>query len=543
MGASSYPDLFNDVFGPVMQPGSSSHTAGPCRMGVLARRLLGEEPAGIRVRLDPQGSFAGTFGLMAEDSAMIAGALGLLPDDPRLFDAAELARNAGVSTEFVFAPIPETDHPNAMAFHLAGRSGKQVVLTGDSIGGGMVETRTIDGFELRFRGDGHLVLVFDPDGDLPPGAVRDLAASLGGLTRQGRAGVPGRSGLHWFHCAEPPDPGMMTRLAGGRRADIIAPILPVLDRPDRRPPLFTDMAGWRRAAAERGEPLWRTVAAYEAASSGWPFARVWERMQSLASVMGRQARAVYDEDIRVPVSPFKTDLAAQWSAHRDSGRRLTDDLTARIIQWSCGAGSGVPGVPTVPGPMGSGGGYLYAALDAVRELRGWSGDRLVRGLFVAGGVALVAFFRTEPTGETIGCTGECGICGAMAAAALADMAGGDPGQVEAAASLSLQSATGLPCDPIPGGQGQPCKSRIITAACMAPVFADLALAGHQAVLPLDEAIDVADAVGRGLPSALRCTAEGGAAAAPAARARAKAFRDWFSRERAAGRKRPPGNLI
>ena len=187
---------------------------------------------------------------------------------------------------------------------------------------------------------------------------------------------------------------------------------------------------------------------------GWSFARVWERMQSLAAAMGRQARAVYDEDVRVPVSPFKTDLAAQWSAHRDSGRRLTDDLTARIIQWSYGAGSGVPGVPTVPGPMGGGGGYLYAAPGCGAGVPGAGrGDRLVRGLFVAGGVALVAFFRTEPTGETIGCTGECGICGAMAAAALADMAGGDPGQVEAAASLSLQSAIGLPCDPIPGGPG------------------------------------------------------------------------------------------
>ena len=49
---------------------------------------------------------------------------------------------------------------------------------------------------------------------------------------------------------------MVARLAGGRRADIIAPILPVLDRPDRRPPLFTDMAGWRRGGrGTRGAAL------------------------------------------------------------------------------------------------------------------------------------------------------------------------------------------------------------------------------------------------------------------------------------------------
>ena len=41
-GVATYPEFFNDVFGPVMQPGSSSHTAGPCRLGYLAGCLLGE---------------------------------------------------------------------------------------------------------------------------------------------------------------------------------------------------------------------------------------------------------------------------------------------------------------------------------------------------------------------------------------------------------------------------------------------------------------------------------------------------------------------
>ncbi len=77
MPIPSYPEFFNDVFGPIMQPGSSSHTAGPCRIGFLARSLLGEELRAIHVLLDANGSFAGTFGIMAEDRAMVAGALGL----------------------------------------------------------------------------------------------------------------------------------------------------------------------------------------------------------------------------------------------------------------------------------------------------------------------------------------------------------------------------------------------------------------------------------------------------------------------------------
>ena len=155
----------------------------------------------------------------------------------------------------------------------------------------------------------------------------------------------------------------------------------------------------------------------------------------------------------------------------------------------------------------------------------------------------MAFFRTQPTGECLGCTGECGINGAMAAAGLAQMAGGEPDRVEAAASLALQGAMGWPCDPIPGGFGQPCRSRIMTAVCMAPVFADMALAGHPAVLSLDEALDTADRIGRALPPELLCTSKGGAAMAPSARDRAAAFRKWFMESRKQGQKIPPGNLI
>ena len=47
-----YPEFFNDVFGPIMQPGSSSHTAGPCRFGYLAGSLLGERPVRVHILLD-----------------------------------------------------------------------------------------------------------------------------------------------------------------------------------------------------------------------------------------------------------------------------------------------------------------------------------------------------------------------------------------------------------------------------------------------------------------------------------------------------------
>ena len=187
MPIPSYPEFFNDVFGPIMQPGSSSHTAGPCRIGYLARSLLGEELRAIHVLLDANGSFAGTFGIMAEDRAMVAGALGFLPDDERLFDAFALADQAGIAYRFEFGALTESQHPNAVKFTLTGASGRSVTLVADSTGGGMIETRVVDGYPLRTQGDAHVLLVFDPNPvpTLPIAAFVTAVSGLPGLVEVG----------------------------------------------------------------------------------------------------------------------------------------------------------------------------------------------------------------------------------------------------------------------------------------------------------------------------------------------------------------------
>lgn len=544
MGASEYPDLFNDVFGPVMQPGSSSHTAGPCRLGRLAADLLGEPPVRIDVVLVEHGSFAGTFGVMAEDRAMVAGALGMAPDDARLFRSFELAAERGVEISFGFAHIAASDHPNAAEFVLTGGDGRRRALVGDSTGGGMVETVTVDGFPLRTIGDGYVVLVFDEDERLDGGAAERLAAGVSALVAVHEVRMEGRGRLVALQVAEEPDldSGELRLVRdGGAAVALLRPVLPVVRRPDRPPPPFRTMVEWRTFAESRALDPATAVLAYEVAFTGWSRERVLEELRRIAAVMHRQTRAAYGEGLEVPTSPFKPDFTAPWAARQAAPGRLTDPLVADTVRWAYGAGAGIPGVETVPGPMGSGGGYVYAALSAVRDHRGLSAEDLLRGLLVAGGVGLLAFLRTEPTGERLGCTGEGGICGAMAAAGIVAMAGGDARQVESAASLTLQAFTGMPCDPIPGGKCQPCRSRLLATTCMAHVFADVALAGHDAVLPFDEALAVADAVGRGLPPGLLCTGEGGACATSTGRRLRAEYERWLAET--APRDRPPGNLI
>jgi|GEM_PF-363025 len=545
MTVAPYPEFFNDVFGPVMQPGSSSHTAGPCRLGYLAGCLLGEPVAKVRVELDPEGSFAGTFGIMAEDRAMVAGVLGYLPDDARLFRSFELAEDAGMAVEFAFVSIAESRHPNAVKFVLTGRSGLMVDLVGDSTGGGMVETVTLDGFPYRTLGDAYVLLVQDPGEALSSESIEPLRAELPEVLDAQTLRVAGRGALHAYAVPVEPDLAVLRDLlddgAAVLRLALLRPVLPVVSQPERKPQLFDTMTRWREVAAEAQVPLWEAAVQYETDASGWPRAWVVDRMRDLARVMRRQTRAVYEEDVDVIDTEFKPDFAGRWMKHAETTARVTDGVTAQTIKYAYGAGAGIPGVENVPGPMGGGAGYIHAALSAVMEARGLSDDDLLRGLFVAAGVGAIAYARTAPTGEVLGCTGESGVCGAMAAAAIAEMVGGSPEAVENAASLALQAFMGLPCDPMPGGLSQPCRSRIMAATCMAHVFADLALAGHEAVLPLHEALDVADSIGRALPTELLCTSEGGCCAAPAAQARRAEYRRWFDESRPEDR--PPGNLI
>ena len=114
MTTELYPDFFNDVFGPVMQAGSSSHLGGPSRLGQLTNHLLGEDPVRVEVVMDAEGSFASTFGSMSEDEGMATGAMNIPLDHPRRNFWKDIAAERGVEVVFTKGVMKESDHINAM---------------------------------------------------------------------------------------------------------------------------------------------------------------------------------------------------------------------------------------------------------------------------------------------------------------------------------------------------------------------------------------------------------------------------------------------
>lgn len=156
-------------------------------------------------------------------------------------------------------------------------------------------------------------------------------------------------------------------------------------------------------------------------------------------------------------------------------------------------------------------------------------EQIIQALYVAAGFGEVLALRASISGAEGGCQAEIGSASAMAAAALAVLRGGSPKMAANACALALKSVMGLVCDPVAGLVEVPCVKRNVMGAMNAITAAEMALAGIESKIPVDEVIDTMGAVGRQLPTSLRETGEGGLAASPTGRAQAKAF---FERESA-----------
>jgi L-serine dehydratase len=161
-----------DVLGPVMIGPSSSHTAGAVRIGQTARRLLGEKP--VQAELGLSGSFAATGKGHGTDRALVAGLLGMEPDDERIPHSFEVAQEEGLSFAFSNVEVPE-GHPNTAVIRLIGESGKELNLQGASVGGGRIRITQVDGIAVNFSGEQNTLIVHNVDA---PGHVAEVTTAL-----------------------------------------------------------------------------------------------------------------------------------------------------------------------------------------------------------------------------------------------------------------------------------------------------------------------------------------------------------------------------
>ncbi len=145
------------------------------RLGYITRRIMGEEPSHASFTL--YGSFAETGRGHGTDKALIAGLLGCMPDDARIRSAYKLARDSGLSVDFIWSEEP-VEHPNTVRIIAEDVNGKETDVIGRSVGGGNILITKINGLDVEVTGEYPTLIIQHHD---MPGVISDVSRVLAQL--------------------------------------------------------------------------------------------------------------------------------------------------------------------------------------------------------------------------------------------------------------------------------------------------------------------------------------------------------------------------
>ncbi len=160
-----------EILGPVMIGPSSSHTAGVVRAGNVSARLLGKPVCNAVITL--YGSFAKTYFGHGTDCAVLGGLMGFLPDDPRIPNTHELAKEAGINYRFELNSDESVLHPNTVKLELTASDRSFISVRVQSLGGGAINVCGIDDAEVSFTTEYHTTVIMNED---KSGVVADVSS-------------------------------------------------------------------------------------------------------------------------------------------------------------------------------------------------------------------------------------------------------------------------------------------------------------------------------------------------------------------------------
>jgi L-serine dehydratase len=509
------PSIFNDVIGPVMRGPSSSHSAAANRIARIARDLVGEPLKSMIARYDPNGSLVTTHREQGTDLGLYSGLLGWTPEDERLPSWPAALEEAGITVEVRYESY-DAPHPNFYRLELTGESGTVHHLDATSTGGGMIELQAIDGVPLVSAGDLHHALLWlNAEPDESAWKSSPLADQCEQVSWHAAAGEGGLLNLSSRQSLDPEALAELSTALGATRSRQLGAVLPVLSRNDLRVP-FETCGEMMKSAEMDGLPLWERAARYEAERGGMSIDEVQAMMKELAAIMEASVRSgLAGTEYHDRVLPSQSPAFEQ---AEDEGRLVPGEISNRIIRYV----SAIMEVKSSMGviiaaPTAGSCGAMPGAVLAVAEVLGKDETERARALLIAG---LIGVFITRDAtfaAEEGGCMAECGSGSAMAAAAIVHLHGGTIEQSLAAASMALQNCFGMVCDPIANRVEAPCLGKNVMAATNALACANMALAGYEHLVPLDEVIISMNEVAHQIPRELRCTALGGLSTTPTSR--------------------------
>jgi L-serine dehydratase len=269
------------------------------------------------------------------------------------------------------------------------------------------------------------------------------------------------------------------------------------------------------AAEKAGMTISEIVLADQAEHMELPAEELYARMEKNLHVMIESVHEGMDPNLR-STSGLTGGDAAKIKAYAASGGMtgsFLNNAMARAVavsEYNAAMGR------IVASPTAGSCGILPGTVISMLEERRCSERAAVMSLFTAGAVGMIIAEKASVAGAQGGCQAECGSASAMAAAALVELAGGTPSQAAHACAIAVKSQLGLVCDPVAGLVEIPCIKRNVSGTAIAFTSAEMALAGVESRIPVDECIMAMRQVGELLPCSLKETAQGGLASTPTA---------------------------
>ena len=438
------------------------------------------------------------------------GLMGWDVTDERLPNSSKILPTAGIDLKIEYKNFHD-EHPNVYRLTLS-NANEQHTLTALSTGGGIIKIIEIDEIPLSICGDYWETLVWfneptelDLDILIPAFKADDIQ----------RHPTPDGSLLQ-IKAQHPIDDAHLTQhLPPSQRVRRCAPVLPVMSRAETTIPFSTATEMFETDGAKT-RSLSELAIDYESARGNLSRQEVLDRMVEIVRILKTSiAQGIAGTDYADRILGYQSGAYAKAA---EAGSLLGGPMLNRIVLnvtalMEVKSSMGV----IVAAPTAGACAALPGACLGTAEILGSSDEETAKAMLAAGLIGVFIATRSTFSAEVCGCQVECGAGASMGAAALCTLAGGNAWQSATAATMALQNSLGMICDPIGNRVEVPCLGKNVMAASNALSSANMALAGYDPVIPLDEVIDTMDRVGHDMPREICCTGLGGLCLTPTAK--------------------------
>ncbi len=494
-----------DIIGPAVIGPSSSHTAGACRIGMLARNIfMALEEAGhfkkiSRFDIKLYGSFRDTGPGHGTHIALGGGLKGFAPDSPEL-------TKEGALEVLIKKGIPWKDKKRAIPF-----------------GGFLAASPEEDRKYIRQHGDCINIAEIIATTDAGPFALAGFSTG-GGIVEMRYINntkiLPSISGKRDLWIQPPPLPATLDLAHApvkGKKYGKIAKIYPERAPLDEFTLVFNTFDEALEYAKDTQKSLLQIALEMEAKLQNTSAGEIMQNMTNLWEIMKESVHKGLENTRRSTMGLSGGDAIKLLEYIRAKKYVSFHTLASTYAMASAETNAQMGRIVACPtaGACGIIPGVLLAWHD-VHIAMGLPPEglerKVVEALIVAAFIGMIFYDDIPTAGATLGCQAEIGIGAAMAAAAIVQLQGGTPEEVVHGAILTIKNCMGLVCDPVAGLVEVPCIKRNAMFSNFAITAADMARAGIRSQIPPDQVVLAVKEVGEHMSTAYKETAHGGLAA-------------------------------